>query len=55
MTLEEAEKIKRSLEELIVDVEYYSFGPTYEIAERERRAALRIIRREIKRLKGDKQ
>jgi hypothetical protein len=51
MTLNEAEKIKRCLEELIVDVEYNSWGPTYEIAQREQRAALRIIRREIKELK----
>lgn len=52
MTLTEAEKIKRCLQELIVDIEYNSFGPTYEIAEREQREALRIIRREIKQLKA---
>jgi hypothetical protein len=53
MTLSEAEKIKRSLEEVSVDLESHSWGPTYEIAEREQREALRIIRREIRRLRQE--
>lgn len=51
MTLSEAEKIKRSLNELSPDLESHSWGPSLELAEDRQREALRIIRREIRRLK----
>lgn len=48
MTLEELVKVKESLEELSVDVEYFSWGPSYEFAQRRKAEALKIIKREIK-------
>lgn len=53
MTLDEAKKIQESLEELSVNEEEFSWGPTYEFAQERKREALRIIRREIKQLKND--
>lgn len=50
MTLEEAVKVKESLEELIADPEI-DFGPAYEFTKIRQAEALRIIRREIKELK----
>ena len=51
MTLDEAKKIQESLEELSVNEEDFSWGPTYEFAQERKKEALRIIRREIKELK----
>lgn len=51
MTLEEAIKVKESLEELSVDAEDFSWGPTYEFAKQRKAEALKIIQNEIKRLK----
>lgn len=51
MTLDEARKIKESLEELIPDLENNSWGPCYEFTEQRKKSALKIIRREIKMLK----
>lgn len=53
MTLEEAIKIKESLEELSADVEDFSWGPTLEFANQRKKEALRIIRREIKEIKNN--
>lgn len=50
MTLEEAIKVKESLEELIADPEI-DFGPSYEFTKIRQAEALRIIRKEIKRIK----
>jgi len=43
LTLEEAIKIKESLEELSVDAEDFSWGPTYEFAKQRKAEALKII------------
>lgn len=51
MTLDEAIKIKESLEELSADPEVFNWGPTLTFAKERKREALRIIRSEIKRLK----
>ncbi len=53
MTLEEAIKIKESLEELIADPEI-DFGPAYEFVKIRQAEALKIIRKEIKHLKENK-
>lgn len=53
MTLDEARKIKESLDELIVDEESFAWGPSFELAKQRQVEALKIIRREIKRLKDD--
>ena len=53
MTLEEAIKIKESLKELTADVEYFSWGPSWEFANQRKEEALRIINKEIKRLKAE--
>jgi hypothetical protein len=50
MTLEDAIKIKESLEELSVNVEEFSWGPSYEFAKRRHREAISIITKEIKRI-----
>jgi hypothetical protein len=50
MTLEEAIKIKESLEELVADPEI-DFGPAYEHTKIRQSEALQIIKKEIKRLK----
>ena len=54
MTLEDAIKVKESLEEMRPHVEDFSWGPTHSFAEQRQREALRIIRREIKQLKESK-
>ena len=53
MTLEEAIKIKESLEELVADPEI-DFGPAYEMTKIQQAAALKIIREEIKRLRNER-
>ena len=52
MTLEEAVKVKESLEELIADPEI-DFGPAYGFTKIRKAEALRIIRKEIKLLKTE--
>mgnify|MGYP003350404173 CR=1 FL=1 len=54
MTLEDAVKVKESLEEMRPHVEDFSWGPSHSFAEQRQREALRIIRREIKQLKESK-
>ena len=52
MTLEEAIKIKDSLTELTPSVEDFSWGPSWELAQRRRKQALKIIQTEIKRMQN---
>lgn len=52
MTLEEAVKVRESLEELIADPEI-DFGPSYEFTKIRQAESLKIIRKEIKRLKNE--
>ena len=47
MTLEEAVKIKESLEELSADVETFNWGPSLEFARQRQAEAIRIIKQEI--------
>jgi hypothetical protein len=51
MTLEELKQIKESLQECNPSVEDFSWGPTLEFAQQRKQSALKIINREIKRLK----
>ena len=53
MTSEEAQKVLESLKELTADVETFNWGPSWEFANQRKEEALRIIKREIKRLKND--
>lgn len=52
MTLQEAIKVRESLEELIADPEI-DFGPAYEHVKIRQAEALKIIKKEIKRLKEE--
>jgi hypothetical protein len=52
MTLEELYKLKDSLEELIADPEI-DFGPAYEMTKIRKSEALKIVNREIRRLKNE--
>lgn len=52
VTLEELYKLKDSLEELIADPEI-DFGPTYEMTKIRKSEALRIVNREIRRIKNE--
>ena len=54
MTLEEAIKVKESLEELSADTETFSWGPTWEFANQRKAEALKIIKCEIKVLKNER-
>ncbi len=53
MTYEEAIKVKESLKELSADVEIFNWGPSWEFANQRKAEALKIIDKEIKRLKND--
>lgn len=52
MTLEEAIRVKESLEELIADPEI-DFGPAYEMTKLRKQEALSIIKKEIRQLKAE--
>lgn len=54
MTLEEAVKVEESLKELSADVEVFNWGPSWEFANQRRAEALKIIRREIRKLKNER-
>ena len=54
MTLEEAIKVKESLKELTADVETFNWGPSWEFANQRKEEALKIINKEIKRLKNER-
>ena len=51
MTLEELKKIKESLEECGPDVENFSWGPSLSFAQDRKKAAMKILNREIRKLK----
>lgn len=53
MTLEEAIKVEESLKELTADVETFNWGPSWEFANQRKAEALKIIRREIRKLKNE--
>ncbi len=52
MTLEDLYKIKDSLEELIADPEI-DFGPAYEMTKVRKSEALKLVNKEIKRIKNE--
>lgn len=52
MTLEELYKLKDSLEELIADPEI-DFGPAYEMTKIRKSEALKIVNKEIRRIKNE--
>jgi len=52
MTLEEAIKVKESLEELEATAEKFDWGPSQAFAQQRQAEAIHIIKREIKRLKN---
>ncbi len=52
VTLEELYKLKDSLEELIADPEI-DFGPAYEMTKIRKSQALKIVNKEIRRLKNE--
>ncbi len=51
MTLEDAEKVLESLEELSVDVENFSWGPSYALAKKRQSDAIKIMKKFIKAIK----
>ena len=51
MTLEEAIKVKDSLKELEATAEKFDWGPSQAFAQQRQQEAIRIITREIKKLK----
>ena len=53
LTLEEAIKVKESLEELEATSEKFDWGPSQHFAQERQKEALKIIRKEIKRLKAE--
>ena len=52
MTLEDLYKLRDSLEELIADPEI-DFGPSYEMTKIRKSEALKIVNKEIKRVKNE--
>lgn len=52
MTLEEAIKVKESLEELEATAEKFDWGPSQAFAQQRQQEALKIIRKEIRHLKA---
>ena len=53
MTLEEAIKVKESLEELEATAEKFDWGPSQAFAQQRQDEAIRIIKKEIKQLKAE--
>ena len=51
MTLEEAIKVKESLEELEATAEKFDWGPSQSFAQERQKEAIRIVKREINFLK----
>ena len=54
MNLKEAYKVLESLQELSVDVEDFSWGPSYEFARDRQKEAIKIIKDVIKELEHQK-
>lgn len=50
MKLDDAQKVLESLKELSVDVEYFSWGPSYEFAKDRQKKAISIMKKYIKTL-----
>lgn len=48
MTVEELTFLRDTIENLVVDVEFFSWGPSYGIMNREKERAISILNREIK-------
>jgi hypothetical protein len=53
MTLQEALKVKESLQELEATAEKFDWGPSQAFAQQRQEEALRIIKKEIKRLQAE--
>lgn len=53
MTLQEAIKVKESLQELEATAEKFDWGPSQAFAQQRQAEALRIIKKEIKRLQAE--
>ncbi len=53
MTLEEAIKVKESLEELEATAEKFDWGPSQAFAQQRQAEAIKIIKCEIKKLKNE--
>jgi hypothetical protein len=53
MTLEELQKVLESLKELEATAEKFDWGPSWEFANQRKAEALKIIRREIRKLKNE--
>jgi hypothetical protein len=53
MTLQEALRIKSSLEELEATAEKFNWGPSQAFAQQRQAEAIKIINREIKKLKNE--
>lgn len=53
MTLEELIKVKESLEELEATAEKFDWGPSQTFAQQRQAEAIRIIKREIKKVKNE--
>ena len=53
MNLDELKQIKESLKECKPDVEDFSWGPSWEMAQDRKKAALKILRRAIKECKKE--
>ena len=53
MTLDDIKRIRESLKECKVDIEDFSWGPSFELAEKRRKAALKILKKEIKNRERD--
>lgn len=54
MTLDELKMVRDSLQECTHDVEYFSWGPSLAFAQKRREVALKILKREIRKLKEEK-
>ncbi len=54
MTLEELQKVKESLQELEATAEKFNWGPSQAFAQQRQAEAIKIIKREIKKLNNDK-
>jgi len=53
MTLDELKQVKESLKECKPDVEDFSWGPTLEFAYKRKDVAIKILNKEIKKIKAE--
>lgn len=54
MTKEELALVIATMEDLSVDVESHSWGPTYHLATEQKTKALKILRKELSEMKKEK-